>query len=164
MRVLMPVPDSDFDVTEVAVPWHVLTAAGHEVVFASERAGASLTGDPKLLTGVIFGQLGAEPEPQQLYREMTGTAPFQSPIAWADLQPDQYDGLILAGGHAPGMRQYLDNSVLRDKIAQFWALHRPVGAICHGVLVIASDLIPPSLRRFLGSIQRVDQASLADPR
>ena len=164
MRVLMPVPDSDFDVTEVAVPWHVLTAAGHEVVFASERAGASLTGDPKLLTGVIFGQLGAEPEPQQFYREMTGTAPFQSPIAWADLQPDQYDGLILAGGHAPGMRQYLDNSVLRDKIAQFWALHRPVGAICHGVLVIASDLIPPSLRRFLGSIQRVDQASLADPR
>jgi putative intracellular protease/amidase len=33
MRVLMPLPDRDFDTTEVAVPWQVLTAAGHEVGF-----------------------------------------------------------------------------------------------------------------------------------
>jgi hypothetical protein len=26
MRVLMPLPDREFDVTEVAVPWHILTA------------------------------------------------------------------------------------------------------------------------------------------
>ncbi|MFC9238081.1 type 1 glutamine amidotransferase domain-containing protein [Streptomyces decoyicus] len=39
MRVLMPVPDRDFDVTEVAVPWRLLTDAGHQVVFATERAG-----------------------------------------------------------------------------------------------------------------------------
>src|SRR5207248_10590761 len=122
MRVLMPVPDSDFDVTEVAVPWHVLTAAGHEVVFASERAGASLAGDPKLLAGVIFGQLGAEPEPRRLYREMTGTAAYRSPVAWAELEPERYDGLVLAGGHAPGMRQYLGSAVLREKVARFWAL------------------------------------------
>lgn len=43
----MPLPDRDFDVTEVAVPWRVLTTAGHEVVFASERAGASLAADPR---------------------------------------------------------------------------------------------------------------------
>lgn len=30
MRVLMPLPDHDFDVTEVAVPWKVLSEAGHE--------------------------------------------------------------------------------------------------------------------------------------
>ncbi|XES01194.1 hypothetical protein HEP87_62550 [Streptomyces sp. S1D4-11] len=39
MRVLMPVPDRDFDVTEVAVPWRILTDAGHEVVLATEHAG-----------------------------------------------------------------------------------------------------------------------------
>jgi putative intracellular protease/amidase len=33
MRVLMPLPDRDSDTTEVAVPWQVLTAAGHEVAF-----------------------------------------------------------------------------------------------------------------------------------
>ena len=28
-RVLLPLPDTDFDVTEVAVPWRVLTDVGH---------------------------------------------------------------------------------------------------------------------------------------
>ena len=27
-RVLLPLPDTDFDVTEVAVPWRMLTDAG----------------------------------------------------------------------------------------------------------------------------------------
>lgn len=29
VKVLVPLPDRDFDVTEVSVPWHVLTDAGH---------------------------------------------------------------------------------------------------------------------------------------
>ncbi len=61
--ILMPLPDHDFDVTEVAVPWRLLTRAGHEVVFATEH-GAWPAADPLLLTGVIFGQLGAD----QYYR------------------------------------------------------------------------------------------------
>lgn len=44
---------------------------------------------------------------------------------------------MLAGGHAPGMRQYLGSELLQEKAAAFWALGRPVGAICHGVLVLA---------------------------
>ena len=48
-----------------------------------------------------------------------------------------FDGLLLPGGHAPGMRQYLGSAVLRDQVARFWSLGRPVGAICHGVLVLA---------------------------
>jgi putative intracellular protease/amidase len=35
------------------------------------------------------------------------------------------------------MRQYLGSPVLRDRVAGFWQLGRPVGAICHGVLVLA---------------------------
>ena len=63
MRVLIPLPDRDFDVTEVAVPWGVLRDAGHQVVFATERAGTVPAADPRLLTGVLFGQLGAAPRP-----------------------------------------------------------------------------------------------------
>jgi hypothetical protein len=61
--VLIPVPERDFDVTEVAVPWRLLTRAGHDVVFADEHAGTHPEADPRLLTGVLFGQLGAEREP-----------------------------------------------------------------------------------------------------
>jgi putative intracellular protease/amidase len=137
MRVLVPLPDRDFDTTEVAVPWRVLRDAGHEVVFATERGGAAPATDPRLLTGVIFGQLGAEPEPIAFYRELEQAPEFKSPIAWADIAPADYDGLVLAGGHAPGMRQYLASPILQQKVAEFWSLERPVGAICHGVIVLA---------------------------
>ncbi|MFE7540674.1 type 1 glutamine amidotransferase domain-containing protein [Streptomyces platensis] len=137
MRVLMPVPDRDFDITEVAVPWRLLTDAGHRVVFATERAGTRPAGDPRLLRGVLFGQLGAAEEPKRCYEELTRSEEFRTTVGWAELAPENYDGLILPGGHAPGMRQYLGSEVLRRQISRFWALRRPVGAICHGVLVLA---------------------------
>lgn len=136
-RVLIPLPDRDFDITEVAVPWRKLTDAGHEVVFSTEESNTRASGDPLLLTGVVFGQLGAEPEPKAFYQQMIETPAFANPIAWRDISPDTFDGLLLPGGHAPGMRQYLGSNVLQDKVAAFWALGRPVGAICHGVLVLA---------------------------
>ena len=67
MKVLVPLPDADFDTTEVAVPWRLLTEAGHEVVFATERGGAAPACDPRLLDGVLFGQLGARAEPIAFY-------------------------------------------------------------------------------------------------
>jgi putative intracellular protease/amidase len=129
-RVLVPLPDTDFDVTEVAVPWKLLTEAGHEVVFATEH-GAVPTADPLLLTGVVFGKLGAEPEPIAFYREI-GFAP----VTWASTDTS-YDALLLPGGHAPGMRQYLGSELLQAKVRDFWATGKPVAAICHGVLPLA---------------------------
>jgi putative intracellular protease/amidase len=137
VRVLIPLPDRDFDVTEVAVPWRVLVDAGHEVVFATEQAGAVPAADPRLLTGVIFGQLGAAPEAKRCYAELAKAAEFTSTQAWRAVDVAAFDGLLLPGGHAPGMRQYLGSAVLQDQVARFWALGRPVGAICHGVLVLA---------------------------
>src|SRR5690348_5187987 len=128
-RILLPVPDRDFDVTEVAVPWKILRRAGHEVVFATERGGSAPAADPLLLTGVLFGKLGAEPEPKAFYAEMTQAPEFQHPLAWSALQPSDYDALVLPGGHAPGMRQYLGSEVLQKQIAAFWQLQRPVAAI-----------------------------------
>jgi putative intracellular protease/amidase len=137
MRVLIPLPDRDFDVTEVAVPWRVLSHAGHEVVFAAERAGTVPAADPRLLNGVLFGRLGAAPAARNLYRELTATEEFAATAAWGELDPARFDGLLLPGGHAPGMRQYLGSSVLTEQVRRFWQLGRPVGAICHGVLVLA---------------------------
>lgn len=137
MRVLVPLPDTDFDTTEVAVPWRLLTEAGHEVAFATERGGSAPACDPRLLEGVLLGKLGAEPEPIAFYEEMTRTPAFTSPVSWHGLDEHAYDGLLLPGGHAPGMRQYLGSAELGDFIARFWATGKPVGAICHGVLALA---------------------------
>src|SRR6478752_1568662 len=99
-RVLLPLPDVDFDVTETSVPWRFLTGAGHEVVFATERGGAPAAGDPKLLDGSL-GRLGPAPDARRLYDEMAASAAFARPIAWSDIDPDAFGGLVLAGGHAP---------------------------------------------------------------
>lgn len=137
MKVLIPLPDTDFDTTEVAVPWRLLTEAGHEVVFATEHGGAAPSCDPRLIDGVLFGKLGADPEPLSFYDELTGTDAFTKPLSWHGLDASAYDGLLLPGGHAPGMRQYLGSAELQEFIAEFWATGKPVGAICHGVLVLA---------------------------
>jgi putative intracellular protease/amidase len=134
---LMPLPDRDFDPTEVAVPWSALKRAGHRVVFATERGGERPECDPLLIRGVLLGQLGAAAGPKALYAELAGSAELANPIAWQDIHVADYDALVLPGGHAPGMRQYLGSTELHGKVAAFAASGKPIGAICHGVLVLA---------------------------
>jgi putative intracellular protease/amidase len=141
-RVLVPLPDTDFDVTEVAVPWKLLREAGHDVVFATERGGAPPACDPLLLSGVLFGQLGAEPEPKAFYAEMERAPELVAPIAWSSIDPRDFHALLLPGGHAPGMRQYLGSAELQQKIASFWKTGKPVAAVCHGVLPLARSIDP----------------------
>ena len=141
-RILIPLPDFDFDPTEVSVPWHLLHERGHQVIFATEDGDVAPAADPRLLKGVLFKQLGAEKEPREFYEALTGQLAFRRPLAWRDLDMSTFDGLILPGGHAPGMRQYLGSSVLHAKVTEFWQTGRPVGAICHGVIALARSIDP----------------------
>ena len=99
-RVLIALPDRDFDPTEAVVPWERVRKAGGEPVFATEH-GEIPSCDPKLLTGVIFGQLGAQPENVALYHEAASTPEFKTPLRWADVRVAEYEALVLPGGHAP---------------------------------------------------------------
>lgn len=147
-NILVPLPDNDFDITEVSVPWKLLRRAGHTVTFATESARVP-AGDPLLITGVLFGQLGAEPEPKRFYEELTGDPAFRSPIRYSDMDAAAFDALLLPGGHAPGMRQYLGSQTLGEKVASFWSTPKPVAAICHGVLVLARAKDPETGRSVL---------------
>jgi putative intracellular protease/amidase len=136
----MPLPDRDFDTTEVAVPWKLLGDSGHTITFATEDGGRAPACDPRLLTGVVFGRLGAGAELVEFYRRLTRAAEFLEPASWRSLDMADFDGLVLPGGHAPGMRQYLGSAELQEQVAEFWTLDRPVGAICHGVVVLARTI------------------------
>jgi putative intracellular protease/amidase len=139
MRVWLPLPDRDFEPGEAAIPWRTITRAGHDVVFATERGedGPYPEADPRLLSGVLFGRLGASPDAKDAYREMRESPAMAHRVAWGTIRPEDFDGLVLPGGHARGMRQYLGSEVLQEKVGEFFRLGRPVGAICHGVLVLA---------------------------
>ena len=51
MKILIPLPQCDFDPTEVAVSWQILASAGHEVIFATPE-GAVAQADPVMLDGI----------------------------------------------------------------------------------------------------------------
>lgn len=134
--ILIPLPDCDFDVTEVSVPWRQLSQAGHRVQFATEEGNAAQA-DPLLLRGVIFGQLGADKGPCEDYAQMIKSREFIRPLRWRDIVASEFDAMVLPGGHAKGMRPYLESTTLQQKLRDFWPLERPVAAICHGVLLLA---------------------------
>jgi len=142
-RVLCPLPDTDFDTTEVSVPWRLLREAGHQVEFATEN-GQVPRCDPLLLTGVVFGQLGADKPAIADYRALQASAEFVAPRRWQDIDVPGYDALLLPGGHAQGMKQYLGSALLQAKVAEFARLRKPIAAICHGVLLLARARDPDS--------------------
>ena len=56
---------------------------------------------------------------------------------------------VTSKSRAPGMRQYLGSPVLSEQVGRFRRLNRPVGAICHGVLVLARTRDPDTGRSVL---------------
>ncbi len=147
-QAIMPLPDRDFDPTEVSIPWKHFVAAGWQVIFSTET-GQTGQADPRLLTGVIFGQLGARPDALTAYRELENDEAFRHPIPYDHIDTQQYAVLLLPGGHAKGMCQYLENKVVQDKALQFLTQNKIIGAICHGVLVLARTIDPATGRSML---------------
>lgn len=152
MRVLMPLPDHDFDPTETAVPWKVLTDAGHTVVFATP-AGAPATADDRMVTGrglfIWRCLLPARRDAVALYHAMCQSPAFMAPLAYETLRAEDYDALVLPGGHAPGMKSYLEASAVHAVAAQMMREDKPVGAICHGTVALARSLDPATGRSVL---------------
>ncbi len=138
--VLIPLPNHDFDPTEAGVPWRVLARRHHRVMFATPDGGRA-DADPRTLTGRGLGLFApfmkADLNGRSAYDEMIRSPEFQHPIPYERIQADAVDGLILPGGHAPGMRPYLESPRLQAVVADLFARRRPVGAICHGVLIVA---------------------------
>ena len=123
--VLIPLPDLDFDPTEVGVSWQVLVRSGHQVQFATP-SGHPARGDDLMLTGrgldpwgflpglsrlVGVGRvLRADDRARSAYADMVRSVAFLHPCTWEAIDLDAVDGLLLAGGHrARGMRPYLES-------------------------------------------------------
>lgn len=140
--ILIPIPEHDFDPTEVVTPWFRLRAEGFHTVFATPE-GRRGSADPFLLKGVIFGQLGAKKAIVERYHSQLERDPaFLNPIAYEMIAAADYDGLLLPGGHAKGMKPYLESRVLQKKVFDFWKAEKPVAAICHGTIVLARTIDP----------------------
>lgn len=163
--VLIPIPELDFDPSEVAVSWRVLSDRGHRVRFATPGARPA-RGDDLMVSGrgldpwgfvpgfshlVGIGRLlRADARAREAYGELLRTPEFLSPMAWSDIDGNAFDGLLLPGGHrARGMRAYLESDVLQGVVVKAFADDTPVAAICHGVLLAARSVDPATGRSVL---------------
>lgn len=139
-KTLILLPQSDFDPTEVAVPWAALIEAGHAVVFATE-SGAAAACDAVTLSGDGLPwqarSMTARPENRALYERMAASDAFRSPIRWADAHMDDYAAVLFPGGHASGMRPYCESSDIHRVAREAFASEKIVAAICHGALPLA---------------------------
>ena len=74
---------------------------------------------------------------------MLGDGAFRSPLHWGAARRSDYDALVLPGGHrARGMRPYLESPEVQQMAIDAFRADKPVGAICHGVLVAARAVDP----------------------
>lgn len=163
--ILIPIPDRDFDPTEVAVSWRVLTDDGHHVVFATESGRPGLADDimvtgrgldlwsavPLLRAVTVVGRvLRANKDARRAYREMLQSHEFQHPTRWSEATLEGIDALLLPGGHrARGMRSYIDSDILQTLVVQAFTRGVTVAAICHGVLLAARSVDPATGRSVL---------------
>ncbi len=164
-RLLIVIPSRDFDPTEVAVSWQVLSQAGLQVVFGTpdgqpgEADPLMLSGEGLDLWGFIPGlkrlkliglALRADAVGRAAYTQMKSSEAFRQPLKHAELDAGDFDALLLPGGHrAAGMRAYLESTTLQRLVAQFFDAGKPVGAICHGVVLAARSVSPASGRSVL---------------
>jgi putative intracellular protease/amidase len=157
-RVLILLPQRDFDPSEVAVTWKILTGEGHRVVFATPD-GLPASADPLMLGGEgldLWGRipilrkikllgllLRANADARRAYALMQKSPAFLHPLRYVNLALGEYDALVLPGGHwARGMRQYLEDAFLQRFVADFFDADKPVAAICHGVVLAARSISP----------------------
>src|SRR5476651_262984 len=105
-RVLIPLPARDFDPSEAAVSWRVLTDAGHVVSFATPD-GRPAAADEMMLTGRGLDPWGAIPllrnwplvgllmranrDARRNYAEMVAAASYHAPLRWDAIDPSEFD-------------------------------------------------------------------------
>jgi putative intracellular protease/amidase len=144
-KVLMPLPGYGFDPTEAAIPWQILTGKNIEIVFATP-SGQAAQADKIMLTGEHLGIWGwllkARKDAVTAYQMMAESAAFKQPIKYEDISADDFDALLLPGGHDKGVREYLESKKLQSITVDFFKASKPVGAICHGTVLTARSIDP----------------------
>lgn len=107
MKKILIISADKFEDTELLVPYYRLKEEGHDVVVASIRKGK------------IIGKHGYE---------------VKATMAVQDLDPADFDALVLPGGKAPAVLR--DNPHVIEVARHFIEHGKPVAAICHGPQIL----------------------------
>ncbi|QHS17513.1 DJ-1/PfpI family protein [haloarchaeon 3A1-DGR] len=110
---------------EVMVPYQALRMVGHEV-----DAVAPETEDGETVKTAVHDFRG-----DQTYLETRGHD-FAIDAAIEDVDPADYDALVVPGGRAPEYLRTYDS--ILETVRHFFEADKPVAAVCHGPQILAA--------------------------
>ncbi|WP_435195943.1 DJ-1/PfpI family protein [Natronomonas sp. EA1] len=110
---------------EVMVPYQALTMVGHEVTAVAPEKGEGET-----VKTAVHDFRG-----DQTYLETRGHD-FAVDAAIEDVDPSEFDALVVPGGRAPEYLRTYD--AVLDTVRHFFEADKPVAAICHGPQILAA--------------------------
>jgi protease I len=110
---------------ELMVPYQTLEAVGHDVdtVCPDKEAGETV----KTAIHDFRGD--------QTYLEERGHD-FAVNATFAEIDPADYDALVVPGGRAPEYLRTYD--IVLDTVTHFFEADKPVAALCHGPQILAA--------------------------
>ncbi|GAB7386878.1 DJ-1/PfpI family protein [Bacillaceae bacterium] len=121
-KVLLVTGDA-VEALEIYYPYYRCLEEGFETVIAAPKA--------KTLYTVVHD---FEPH-METYTEKPGYK-IQADKSFAEIDPQEFDGLIIPGGRAPEYIR-LDKN-LQKIVRHFFEANKPVAAICHAALILAT--------------------------
>ncbi|KAH8888638.1 class I glutamine amidotransferase-like protein [Thozetella sp. PMI_491] len=143
-KVIIVLSDYGHEPTETAVPYTHFKNAGFDVAFATETGNPPAC-DKKMLEGITGKLLGAKKSVVDQYRTMVASEECQKPRSWTapDFTLDDYELVMLPGGHDRAVRQVIESAPLHKLLASYVPQtkkggRKVLGAVCHGPLVLAS--------------------------
>ncbi len=129
----------------MAIPWKLLFDDGFTIVFATPD-GEKGEADMRMLKGEDLGLfkavLQARTDAVDAYKEMENQPSFKYPLKYANVQHTDFDALLLPGGHDKGVKEFLESKKLQQLVVSFFNEEKPVGAICHGTVLVARSIDP----------------------
>jgi protease I len=121
-KVLLVIGDAA-EVLDTFYPYFRLKEDGHQVVVAA----------PARRTYQLV--LHERPEGWDITRETLGYH-LAADVAFKEVRPEEYMGLVISGGRAPEYLRY-DPDLIRI-VRSFFSRNLPVASVCHGIEIVAA--------------------------
>jgi protease I len=121
-KVLLVIGDAA-ETTDTLYPWMRMMEAGYDCVVAA----------PEVREYQLVNH--ERPAGWHITRETPGYM-FKADVAFKDVKPAEYAGILLSGGRAPEYIRY--DKDLNDMVRWFVNAGLPVGSVCHGIEILAT--------------------------
>jgi putative intracellular protease/amidase len=144
MTITFLLPEKDYDPSESGIIWQALVDKGFEVQFATPQGDKSYADERLVKTGLGILSPLLMPDKSALtsYHNMTQSQAFAQPLSYQDVQIETSQGIFVPGGHAQGIKSLLESGAAQQIIVQAFNRDLPVGAVCHGVILLARSIDP----------------------